>query len=485
MKKEEEIVKLEGMLHQNFNDFYNPEVKEVATKLNKLISHGKDSLKSKYKRAFIDTLKFLSELEYLEKNYESCLKHIKQLKLSEVYKQETISTVRHATLRGFQCEVFLGIYQNNFGKINMLKKELIEFGDINKSELEGNLKEDYDKILDLASSFLNNSVKTIVNFKLPYKINILENEEVIYEYKDIQFNLKFKTINNNNTQVPFEATNGVIELDRDKYGVYSCSDLILTFNKFFNATHYMNELLALCSESFNYFLDYYKTTTKYYWIDNLNLSQIQVSNVKVISEKYDDIISIPFYYGQSILFSDKPSYITQEKFSELKDSLIKGQELPLWKVLYLDAKNNMFIEKYKEAVISINSAFENYLNIKSREILRSGMTDIEVEAYLQGKVSYTTYFLKDFINEENFNKAIEQGIIGLHSPSTFQIIKKCFELNNSNRITTSKSKINGLVNKIRKNRNDIIHGNIILLKDIESDAKKSISSFEEFIKVFQ
>lgn len=67
MKKEEEIVKLEEMLHQNFNDFYNPEVKEVATKLNKLISHGKDSLKSKYKRAFIDTLKFLSELEYLEK----------------------------------------------------------------------------------------------------------------------------------------------------------------------------------------------------------------------------------------------------------------------------------------------------------------------------------------------------------------------------------------------------------------------------------
>lgn len=484
MKKEEDIVKLKEILYHNFNDYNNLEVIEVATKLNKLISLGKDSLKNKYKGAFIDTLKFLSEAEYLQKNYESCLKHIKQLKLSEFYKKEPISTVRHATIRGFQCDVFLGIYQNNFGKINIVKKELIEYGDINRSELEVNLKDDYDKILDLASSFLNNSIKTIVNFKLPYKIDISEDEEVIYEYKDIQFSLKFKTINNI-TQVPFEATNGVIELDRDKYGVYSCSDLMLTFNKFFDATHYINELLALCSESFNYFLDYYKTTTKYYWIDNLNLSQIQVSNVKVISEKYDDIISIPFYSGQSILFSDKPSYITQEKFSELKDSLIKGQELPLWKVLYLDAKNNMFIEKYKEAVISINSAFENYLNIKSREILRSGMTDIEVEAYLQGKVSYTTYFLKDFIKEEDFNKAIEQGIIGLHSPSTFQIIKKCFNLNNNNRITTSKSKINGLVNNIRKNRNDIIHGNIILIKDIESDAKKSINSFEEFINAFQ
>jgi hypothetical protein len=33
MKKEEEIVKLEEMLFQNFNDFYNPEVKEVFNKL--------------------------------------------------------------------------------------------------------------------------------------------------------------------------------------------------------------------------------------------------------------------------------------------------------------------------------------------------------------------------------------------------------------------------------------------------------------------
>lgn len=484
MNKEEEIVKLKGILYLNFNDFNNPEVKEVATKLNILINNGNPTLRDKYKGALIDTYKFLSEVEYLGKSYESCLKHIKHLQLSNAYKNETISTIRHATVRRFQCEVFLGIYQDNYEKIEILNKQLIEFGDTNRPELEKNLRDDYDKILDLASSFLNNSVKTIVNFKLPYKIDIPENEEVIYEYKDIRFNLKFKPISNK-VQAPFEAVNGVLELDRDKYGVYSCSDLILTFNKFFDATHCMNELLALCSESFNYFLAYYKSTTEYYWIDNLNLSQIQVSNVMVISENYDDIISIPFYYAHCIKASNSPSYINQEKFNELKDRFIKGQEPPLWKMLYLDSKNNMFIEKYKEAIISINSAFENYLNIKSREILRSKMTDKEVEDYLQGRVSYATYFLNEFISEEDFNKAVEQGIISSHSPSTFQIIKKCFEFNNNNRITISKSKINKLVNDIRKNRNDIIHGNLILLKNIESDAKKSISSFEEFIKVFQ
>ena len=112
------------------------------------------------------------------------------------------------------------------------------------------------------------------------------------------------------------------------------------------------------------------------------------------------------------------------------------------------------------------------------------MTEKEVEDYLEGKVTYETYFLKEFISEEDFNRAVEQKIISSHSPSTFQIIKKCFELN-EDRIAITRRKLNKLVNDIRKNRNDIIHGNLTVLKNIESDAKKSISSFEEFIKVFK
>lgn len=483
MNKDEQIVKLKESLLLNFNDFYNKEVKEVASKLVRLITSGNPLLRIKYKGALIESYKFLSEVEYLEKNYESCLNYIKKLQLSEAYKNKTDSTIMHATIRRFQCEVFLGIYQESYEKIKTLKVELIEFGSVNRHNLEKNLRDDYDKILDLASSFLNNSIKTIVNFKLPYKIDIPEDEEVIYDFKSIRFNLKFKTIVNQG-QAPFEAYNGVVELDRDKYGVFSSSDLTLTFNKFFDVTHCMNELLDLCSESFNYFLDYYKLSTEYFWIDNLNLKQIQASNVRVISENYDDIISIPFYYEHVIKVASSPSYINKEKINELKDKLIKVQEPSLWEMLYLDSKNNMFIEKYKEAVISINSAFENYLNITSREILRSRMTEKEVEDYLEGKVTYETYFLNEFISEEDFNRAVEQKIISSHSPSTFQIIKKCFELN-EDRIAITRRKLNKLVNDIRKNRNDIIHGNLTVLKNIESDVKKSISSFEEFIKVFK
>lgn len=484
MSKEEKVIELKQILYSKFNDFNNGEVKKVAKELTNLIDSGNSILKNKFEGVVIDSYKFLSEVEYLNKSYELCLKYIKKVQINKLYKTESIGTINHVMIRRFQCEIMIRIYEENYEKISILKEELVDFGNKNRAKLVDTLKGDYDRILDLASSFLNNSVKTMVNFKLPYKIDIPENEKVIYNFNNTIFTLKFKTISKQE-EVPFEAFNGVLELDRDKYGIYSCSDLILIFNKFFDATHCMNELLNLCSESFNYFLDYYKSTTGCYWIDNLNLKQIQASNVRVISEKYDDIIAIPFYYAHGIKSSSSPSYINQEKLNELKDKIIKEKEVPLWKTLYLDSKNYMFIEKYKEAVISINSAFENYLNIKSREILRSNMKYKEVEDYLEGKVSYETYFLNEFINEESFNKAVEEGIINSHSPSTFQIIKKCFEFNDNNRITISKSRINKLVNDIRKNRNDIIHGNIKSLKSIELDANKSISSFEEFIKVFQ
>ena len=60
----------------------------------------------------------------------------------------------------------------------------------------------------------------------------------------------------------------------------------------------------------------------------------------------------------------------------------------MWKTLYDDAKNYMLIEKYREALLAINSAFENYLNIKSREILSNEMTAKEVKEYLSGSLNY-------------------------------------------------------------------------------------------------
>ncbi len=484
IKKEEKILGLKEILYSNFNDFNNEKVKEIAEQLVNLISNGDVSINGRFESVVMDSYKFLSEVEYLGKNYKSCLIYINKLESIKLYKKESSSTINHATVRRLQCEIMLEIYKNSNDKIKILKKQLVEFGDKNRDLLESTLRDDYDKILDLATSYLNNSVKTVISFKLPYKIDIPEEEEISYNFNSLRFSLKFKKIINEG-QLPFEVSGGVVELDKDKYGVVSYSDLVLTFNKFFDATHDMDGLLKLCSASFNYFLNYYKHLTQYYWLDNLNLNHIQASNVRVISERYDDIISIPFYYGHTIKVSSMKSYLNKETINKLEEQLKESTEINLWRNLYYDSKNYTFIEKYREALISINSAFENYLNIISREILSTKMTEVEVEEYLCGKLNYDTYYLKEFITQESFNKAIEQQVITPYAPNTFQVIKKCIELDENNRITLSKNKINKLVNYIRKNRNDLIHGNLSISNNIKSDVEKSISSFEEFIKVFK
>ena len=303
MNKEEKILQLKQTLYLNFNNFNDNEIKEVAVQLVKLVTNSNKDIKNKFKPCLMDAYKFLSEVEYLSKEYRESLSYLIKIENIDLYKRETTSTVNHVKVRKFQCESMIGIYENNFKKIKLLISELIDFGENNVQELQQTLRDDYDKIYELVNSYLNNSIKTIINFKLPYKIAISEDEEISYKLNDTTFNLKFKNIvDSDNSLIPFEAYNGILEMEYDKYGVSSYSELTLTFDKFYHATHDMGGLINYCSQSFNYFLDYYRQITGYYWIDNLNLTHIHKSNVKVISENYDDIISIPFYYGQILKF---------------------------------------------------------------------------------------------------------------------------------------------------------------------------------------
>lgn len=486
MNKEDQILNLKTILYSNFNKFDDDDINKSILKLAKLIEDSNKIIRDKFGGCLIDSYKFLSESIYLTKNYRECLIYLKKIECMKEYKTEVISTINHVEIRKYQCNIMVSIYENNKENIKRLKEDLKIFGKNNREKLQETLRNDYDRIFDLADSYLNESIKTIINFKLPYKIDIPESEEIEYTFNDTLVTLKFKTIlENNRGLIPFEPYNGIIEIDKDKYGVSAHTDLTLTFNKFYDATHDMQGLIEISSEVFNYFLDYYRNVTNQYWIDNINLEQIHASNVRVISSKYDDIISIPLYYGKNIKVSKRPTYISVESIKILREKLQNKEKIELWEKLYHDAKNYMFIEKYREALISINSAFENYLNIKSREILNAKMNKDEIEDYLAGTLSYDTYMLKDFIKEDDFNKAIDQEILKPFAPSTFQIVKQCIEMDEKKRITKSKRQINKLINYIRKNRNDIIHGNLSNLKDFKSDVKKSIESFEEFIDCFK
>ena len=480
MSKESELILLKEKFYSSFNDYYNDAIRDVCLRIATLMTVSNSEIKKKFKHMLLDSYKFLSEYQYLKKDYKECLCCLDKIKTLDLYKTEVASTIYHVDIRYFQCESMIAIYIDNVDKIKEIDKCLFEF-EPNVIMLQSTLKDDYNKLVDMITSYLNNSIKTRVNFILPYKINISNEDEIIYMYKDIVFTLKFKEIIDSNNNVPFKAINGILELEYDKYGVSSRSELILTFNKFFNATHNMKGLIKFCSESFNYFLNFYRQISTLYWIDNLIVNNIYSSSNVVVKSEHYTIIDVPFYYDRSIKNSQLSRFMTKEKVYELSEKLKTKENIPLWTILHDDAKNYMLIEKYREALLSINSAFENYLNIKSREILNKKMTPQQVEDYLLGSLVYDDYLLKDYITLDNFKIAIKKEILKPYSPNTFQIIKKCIEIGNMN---ITKKRISKLVTAIRKNRNDIIHGNIVLIIDIKLQVSKSISAFQEFIKEF-
>lgn len=485
MSKNETIDRLKTSLYNNFNKYHDEAILNDVKNLIANINLSNQLVKKTYSNVLLDCYKFMAESKYLDKDYKECLEFVKKIKGIDLYKKEYIENINHVTIRELQCKIMLDIYKEDIDAIKVEQKNIIQFDKEHGLSLQDTLKEDLKKLIDLVDSYINNNIKTTINFQLPYKIDIPSTQPIKYVYKEILFELHFEIVQENKKDIfPFDCENGVIELDKDRYGIASHSNLSLSFCKFYDATHDMEGLIRLSSEAFNYFLEYYRMITQQYWIDNLNMSKIHTSNVTVSGNTYD-IIDIPFYYNQTISIQSSPSYISSENIKKLTNELTNAQDIPLWKVLYLDALNNMNIEKYREALISINSSFENYLNIKSREILNSTMSSEEIEEYLNGKISYNDFYLNEYINEEQFNTAVKNDLINRYSPNTFQIVSKCIENDKGKRISKSKSALKKLIGKIRKNRNNIIHGNISEIQNIKSDVKASINAFEEFIDNFK
>lgn len=485
MIKNEQIERLKNKLYENFNKFYDEEILKDVKNLIAIITLSNESVRKIYSNVLLDCYKFMCETEYLSKSYEKCLGYIKKIKYLQSYKKESIDTINHVKIREFQCKIMLDIYNDDIGSIKKEQKFIEQFKEEQGSSLVKTLKEDLDKLIDLVDSYINNQIKTTINFQLPYKIDISSTQAIKYKYKETLFVLRFETVQEDTKKlIPVFCENGIVELNQDRYGIASRSNLSLTFNKFFDATHDMEGLIRFSSEGFNYFLEYYRMTTQQYWIDNLNMSQIHASNVIVFGRCYN-FIEIPFYYNQNLRIQSEASYISSEILEQLKYELTNAQDIPLWKKLYLDALNYMSIEKYREALLSINSSFENYLNIKSREILNTSMSSEEVEEYLKGSISYDNFYMNQYVNKEQFDDAVKKGLIVPYAPNTFQIVSKCIENDNEHRILKSKTALKKMIGKIRKNRNDIIHGNISEISNIKSDVTESIKAFDVFVENFK
>lgn len=87
------------------------------------------------------------------------------------------------------------------------------------------------------------------------------------------------------------------------------------------------------------------------------------------------------------------------------------------------------------------------------------------------------------MSENQYHEAIASGLIQSDAMSVYKIIKYLYKYDEKIKAKYSKRKCNDLVTKIRKNRNNLIHGN----KNVEisyQDALNQIKYFEQFMSLF-
>jgi flagellar motor switch protein FliG len=155
--------------------------------------------------------------------------------------------------------------------------------------------------------------------------------------------------------------------------------------------------------------------------------------------------------NQPIEFGPTLSRLDDEKEKELENSLNKGS-LELWEILLLDAKDYLLSMDYREAIYSINGAFENYIILRAKEMVEG--------------VERKKRFLKKLNSE--------------WPPSAYKIVDECLEFNNKSKVSIDD--LNKMIKIIRTKREAVIHGEDV---DDEDDlviiAFEAITTFEKFV----
>ncbi|MBK5503543.1 hypothetical protein [Bacillus sp. TH12] len=420
--------------------------------------------------------------------FADCIKYINRATAHSKYSNELLDN--KVNMKLLQSRSYLMLYLQD-GASNHLKtaKELIDSisVDIDKV-INASLLNDFSNLQEIYSAIVQNNVWTTINLELPFPI-IASERPISFIYKETQITLQIEVIDSPYKMLNVEGT-GFIEIIEDKYGLANRSKVSLSINKYLHPdldinlvgiseTNQISEVIAECIEVLNFFIERFRVTTGKYWIETISHKMLSQHSV-VIKAGNQTIRNIPLADSTSYYkFSPNIPWITKDKETSLIENLSKI-ELPLWKSLLLDSKDYFLRGKHKEAIVSINSAFENFLAIEVKNHLAKGMSTDEITTFLNGKPIFENFFLNKFISEEKFNEAIQEGIINNMPPTTFAIMKKC---NHISPLGISNSQLQKLVSKIRSKRNDVVHGKedvIVSTKNV----KDAIESLEKLISLF-
>ena len=323
----------------------------------------------------------------------------------------------------------------------------------------------------------------VPDFEIPYHMLIKDDEKIEFNYNGTKCSVLSRTIR---TQDSSFIIGNNIYTQKDKYGIINHSILTVEIGRYINGNELVQVNRAIDSvyaplteaiDVYNYFVKKYIISTNRYWIPEINENMIFRFETKVFAGNIE-IKNIPFSTSMSISSTGSNELcLSVEEIKKIKEELKSTDDL-IWRIAVNYAKNYYLIKDYKNAIIMINIALENFSYKFARDKLVEYMSDSEIEEFFNGKVKYEDYFLKDYIEKEDFEKAKKNGIIKDNPPTIYKIYTECYKYE---KFKISKSKLNKKISLIKDQRNEIVHGKKIS-KNLRYVAENAIEEFEELVK---
>ncbi|MGV8144145.1 MAG: hypothetical protein ACP5OJ_05960 [Methanothermobacter sp.] len=457
---------------------------QIFNLYNQLSSQSQKTMKSQLYIAHRN----VGRLYFILNEYEKSLFHLENAKKLSEYKSEEFMIklwIDHFIV-SLRIKLYLktnsGSYLKNVRGINnslLNKMDKIESQDL-KNEIN------YNKSL-LQGIDRGAQIKTVICFEVPPALPIQENTPINFKFRGINHILKVEIIKN---PAAFLESGDFVEITEDKYGLINRSKIKLTIFKYIDPDEQVEiksfsekklhfKILLEAIDALNYFIERYRIITGNYWIEPVFYKMIKNYTFENMFENQEHHVQRAIMEHLTRISPTTP-WLKNSEIHDLKICL-NEEEIPLWEILLLDAKDYLLRRSFREAIYAINGAFENYLMLKARNRLIIGWgSEKNVTEYLEGVPVYKYHKLKEYMDENTFNQAVKDNKITPYVPPTNQILKEC---NIIQPFSISRTQLNRLVGKIRKKRNEVMHG-VEITDDLETIAFEAIINFEEFIKLF-
>lgn len=389
----------------------------------------------------------------------------------------------------------LEISMNLIEENKIIKEEvLFDFVNLGYFDALKNELNNFNINIDFIKSIRNKNVWTEITFILPFPLSL---SEIQYKYKINNLNVAVSTElfqSNNKDKLKIESNSGALEMKYDKYGLVTNTKVVICVNKYMSIDkkvhifqtdekYQISELLHEAILILNKIIDSQRIIGDNFWLNNINMFMIKSVSAKIFTPKYE-IRNIPIYSEHSYQLSDGYKYNSKSEMIEINKNIILPKNKLLWKLALADSKSNLLINRLEESIIQLNIALENFFNTVVSGLLKKYIDKSDYDNFINGVIDYSKSGLESVIKYEQFVSLKDKNIIKEIKPSIYQYIKYYYKyVPENNRINCSKAQINSAVIKIRKYRNEIVHGDTVETITTEHVAA-AIRTFENISNEF-